>query len=226
MTNNKHFAALFDMDGVIVDNKEFHVKAWLKFSSRHERAMSEEEVIGNFGRTNSDYLKLIFGSELTESEIAQYEDEKESIYREIYEASIHPTNGLIELLDKLAGDKVAIALGTSAPAKNVEFVLNKTATSKYFQQIVDASNVKHGKPNPEIYLKASEKLQIKPSSCIVFEDSIFGIQAGKRAGMKVVAITTTHQRNELLEADLIVDSFKELDMQILCNLVNEKANAN
>jgi beta-phosphoglucomutase len=109
------------------------------------------------------------------------------------------------------------AIATSAPRANVDFTLEKTGTAKYFQVILDESFVSKGKPDPEIYLKTAAALKFTPGNCVVFEDSLSGVKAGKAAGCKVVGVTTTHSRQELAETDLVIDNFEDLDPQELIN---------
>ena len=110
---------------------------------------------------------------------------------------------------------ISRAIATSAPRANVDFTLQKTNTGKYFKTILDDSFVTEGKPNPQIYLKSAQALGFDPANCIVFEDSLSGVKAGKRAGCKVVGITTTHTREELNETDFVIDNFESLDPKFL-----------
>jgi beta-phosphoglucomutase len=115
-------------------------------------------------------------------------------------------------LDEL---KISRAIATSAPRANVDFTLAKTNTGRYFSTVLDDSDVTVGKPDPQIYLKSADILGYKPGRCIVFEDSLSGVKAGKRAGCMVVGLTTTHTRSELVEADLVVDDFVGLKPESL-----------
>jgi HAD superfamily hydrolase (TIGR01509 family) len=119
--------------------------------------------------------------------------------------------GLIPFLDRLDTIKIDRAIATSAPRANVDFTLEKTNTGRYFKTILDDSFVTEGKPNPQIYLKSADALGFNPANCVVFEDSLSGVKAGKRAGCKVVGITTTHTPEELNETDLVIDDFEGLD---------------
>lgn len=204
-------AVIFDMDGVIVDNHDYHHEAWMTFYQKYGLTV-QGDVSRFFGRTNTDILNSVFPDELTHKQLYEYAGEKEKLYRDLYEGNIEPADGLEVLLEKLrnAGHKLAIA--TSAPSGNVDFVLGNTNLHMYFDAIVDSSMITRGKPDPEIYLKAAQELGVEPKHCVVVEDSVSGIRAGKAAGMMVVAITSTNPKENLSEADIIIDHFNEFKL--------------
>jgi len=214
------FAVIFDMDGVVVDNFKYHRQAWKVFCERYNIEYNESLTTKVLGGTNKDHLEMFFQKKLDDNTIAKLGDEKEAIYREIYSSHIKPVKGLILFLQSLTKKNIPIALATSSPPINAEFVLSKTDTKKYFNHILHAGHVIKGKPDPEIFLKASDALQVPPESCIVFEDSIHGITAAVNANMKTIAITTSLQRDELPEVDLIIDDFTGLHVSQLKNLIN------
>jgi beta-phosphoglucomutase family hydrolase len=213
------FAVIFDMDGVLVDNYEYHLRAWEIFLEKYEISLTGDFRTKTFGGTNKEHLEHFFNRKLTRREIKEYEETKEAIYRNIYSDEIKPVDGLISLLTILRQNKVPLALATSSPAVNVKFVLEKTGTLAFFPVILDSSFVTKGKPDPEIYLKTAKALKYNPDQCIVFEDSINGIIAAKNAGTSVVAITTTHKAGDLPEVDLIINDFREVNLTILKNLL-------
>jgi len=129
----------------------------------------------------------------------------------IFKAVIFDMDGVI--VDNHDGYKLAIA--TSGPSGNVDFVLGNTNLHMYFDAVVDSSMIIQGKPDPEIYLKAAQELGVEPEHCLVVEDSVSGIRAGKAAGMIVVAITSTNPKEKLKEADVIIDHFNEFEQKVL-----------
>jgi beta-phosphoglucomutase len=202
------------MDGVIVDSNPTHKIALKQFCKEHGYDLSESDLREKiYGRTNKDWLLNLFGN-LDGETIRKYADEKEALFRSLYN-DIKPVPGLLPFLDKLDMLDISRAIATSAPRANVDFTLQKTNTGKYFKTILDDSFVTEGKPNPQIYLKSAQALGFDPSNCIVLEDSLSGVKAGKRAGCKVVGITTTHTREELNETDLVIDDFESLDPKFL-----------
>ncbi|MBL7857321.1 MAG: HAD family phosphatase [Cyclobacteriaceae bacterium] len=209
MSNTVGF--LFDMDGVLVDSNPSHKIALKQFCLQHGFDLTEEQLREKiYGRTNKDWIPNLFGN-LSPELVKQYADEKEALFRDIYKNDIKPVDGLIDFLEKLDSNQIARAIATSAPRENVDFTLQYTHIEKYFMTILDESFVSKGKPNPEIYLKTAAALGIAPERCIVFEDSLSGVKAGKDAGCKVVGITTTHTAEELHETDFIIQDFRGLN---------------
>jgi beta-phosphoglucomutase len=209
----KH-AFIFDMDGVLVDSNPTHKIALKQFCKKHGYELSEEQLREKiYGRTNRDWLLNLFG-DLNEETIRQYAYEKESLFRELYD-DIKPVDGLIDFLKKLDDSGIPRAIATSAPRANVDFTLERTNMGAYFPTILDDSFVSKGKPDPEIYLKSAAALGFDPSMCIVFEDSLSGVKAGRLAGCKVVGVTTTHSREELHETDHNIDDFENLKPEFL-----------
>jgi beta-phosphoglucomutase len=123
--------------------------------------------------------------------------------------------GLIPFLEKLEARKIPRAIATSAPRANVDFTVSRTHIERFFSIILDDSFVNRGKPDPEIYLKSAAALGLNPGQCLVFEDSLSGVRAGKDAGCKVVGITTTHTREELAGTDFNIDNFEDLEPESL-----------
>lgn len=204
-------AAIFDMDGTMINNMEYHKKAWKEFAKRHGLDLTDEEFKEKLsGKKNDQIFNMIFNKELTTEEIAQYTDEKESVYRELYAADIEPVPGLHDVLTTLqsAGKKLAVA--TTAPKDNRDFGFKALGLENTFSVILGDEHVTKGKPHPEIYLEAAKMLGIDPSRCIVFEDSPPGIQSGKEAGMKVISILTTHTEEDNKNADYFVKDFTQL----------------
>jgi len=213
-----NIAIIFDMDGVIVDNHQFHLKSWLRFFEDHGISMSEKEYKQKVnGRTMDEILPKILGREMSEEEIRKLGGQKEVTYREMYEPHIRPTEGLLQFLDELKKSNTPFAVATSAPPANVKFTMKNTGLTDRFSTIIDDTMVSQGKPDPEVYLTAAKALDMPPERCIVFEDAILGIQSGKNAGMKVVGVATTHSREELEaeDTDYVMDDFSGLTLEKL-----------
>ncbi|HMG88768.1 MAG TPA: HAD family phosphatase [Chryseolinea sp.] len=209
----KH-AFIFDMDGVLVDSNPTHKIALKQFCKKHGYDLSEKELREKiYGRTNRDWLLNLLGN-LDEKTVRAYAEEKESLFRELY-TDIAPLNGLHSFLEKLEAKGIPKAIATSAPRANVDFTISRTNIERFFPVILDDSFVTKGKPDPQIYLKSAAALGMEPSQCVVFEDSLSGVTAAKRAGCKVVGLTTTHTREELNETDLNIDDFNGLEPEFV-----------
>lgn len=217
----KKFAILFDMDGVIVDTNPAHKKAILQFCKKYNKQLTDEALAKYiWGRTNKEWIKHLFGEDTSNAQLKAYADEKELLFRTIYEPDIKLLPGLKSFLDLLQQNKIPMAVGTSAPRDNVDFVFKHTGIDKYFDAVLDETFVTIGKPNPEIYIKCAKALNFDPTDCIVMEDSFAGVKAGKAANSKVVGITTTHSDEELVQvgSDFTAADFTTLSIEDLSNL--------
>lgn len=217
------WAALFDMDGVLIDNANFHINAWLQFAQQHNRPLTKDQYLENInGRVSADAMAYVFQRPISPGELIVLTEEKEAIYRELYRPHLQPAPGLLDFLTALKAQHVKLAVGTSAPESNVVFTLDGLPLRPYFDAIVDASMVHKGKPDPEIYLTAANRVGVEPARCVVFEDAFAGIEAGLRAGMKVIALATTHTRDELADtgASLIIDDFTQLTVEAVQALLD------
>lgn len=209
-------ALIFDMNGVIVDDERFHQASWRQLCKEHGFVLSEDQFKHNvFGRTERDTLNYLFQKQMTDVELAPYLEERVKIAIELYKPEICLTEGLEIFLKDLKEHQIPTAIATSARWPYTNFVLDTLKIRNYFQAIVTADDIQNGKPNPEIYLKAAEKIGVNPKLSIAVEDSVSGIRAAKAAGMYVIGITTTHVRKELELADMVINSFKEIDVELL-----------
>ncbi len=207
--------ALFDMDGVLVDNTPVHVEAFARFCERYGVTDWRGKLAASYGMGNDDILRRLLPPELIrERGIESLAAEKERIYREIYAPSIRPVAGLRELLERLCAAGTAIAVGSSGPIENVHFVLDRCGIAEYFGFIVSGDRVRHCKPDPEIYLAAAAGLGLAPAECVVFEDAPAGIESARRAGAgRIVALATTLPAERLAAtgADRIVADFTRIE---------------
>lgn len=208
-------AALFDMDGTLVDNTLAHMRAFEIFCARYGVTGWKEKLSQAFGMGNDDIMRLIMPAELLrERGLASLAEEKEAIYREIYAPEIRPVEGLVPLLESLRAAGVRCAVGSSGCRANVDFVLEKCRIGEFFDARISGDRVTRCKPDPEIYLTAAAALGMAPADCVVFEDAKAGIESARRAGVgRVVALATTLPREVLereTDADVIGETFADL----------------
>ena len=208
-------AALFDMDGTLVDNTLAHMRAFEIFCARYGVTGWQEKLSQAFGMGNDDIMRLIMPAELIrERGLASLAEEKEAIYREIYAPEIRPVEGLVPLLESLRAAGVRCAVGSSGCRANVDFVLEKCRIGEFFDARISGDRVTRCKPDPEIYLTAAAALGMAPADCVVFEDAKAGIESARRAGVgRVVALATTLPREVLereTDADVIGTTFADL----------------
>jgi HAD superfamily hydrolase (TIGR01509 family) len=205
-------AFIFDMDGVLFANSDFHIEAWIVYARKFGREITEEDVRSRLGWNNRDYMRFVFNREPTDEEVEHSVFDKEEVYRNICRVHLVHPDGLLDFLEAAQAAGIKMGVATSAPPENIRFTLDGLDIRKYFEVVVDATQVKKSKPDPAIYLKAAEQLCIPPEKCIVFEDAIAGIQSGKAAGMSVIAITTSYPADVLKQhtPDAVIESFKDL----------------
>ena len=191
-------ALIFDMDGTLIDNMGVHITVWLEILAEFGVKMSEMEFhTAVAGMTNLETLRKLVNPAITQAEADAIALRKESRYRERYRPFLQPVAGLLPFLQQARQAGVPLAVATAAGQENIKFVMNGLQLWDYFDAIVGADDVARGKPHPDLFLLAAERLGLPPEQCLVFEDSMSGIEAGRRAGMPVVVITTSHGPEEL-----------------------------
>lgn len=209
------------MDGVIVDNHRYHYLSWQSFSKNHGVPIDEAFYMQNMnGRTFESTLDILFGRSFSEAEVNAFLNEKEGLYRELYRPHLTPVPGLLSLLDEARSAGVPMVVGTSAPTENVAFTLDGLGIRHYFTTVVDATMVTKGKPDPQVYQKCAEAIGRDNRHCVVFEDAVSGITAGKAAGSKVVALSTT-MKPEDIDNELIYPDFTNITLETLADIVSE-----
>lgn len=214
-------AAVFDLDGVLVDSSQFHYESWVRLGEEVGFTMTPEFFRATFGQRNDAILKRLVPN-ATEEQIERWGERKEALYREVAKGRLKPLPGSVELVQGLKRLGFCLAIASSTPRLNITFALQQLGLSGVFDAIVSAEDVTQGKPDPEVFLKAAERLGVAPSRCVVFEDAVAGVEAAKRGGMKCIAVTTTNPREALAKADLVVDSLAEVTSEQVMALLEVK----
>ncbi len=201
MTLPRPEAVIFDMDGVLVDSGAYHRAAWRALL----KELGAEPKDGEFwrltiGRPVEEALPLLVGRSLSTTEIARYSKRKTDLYHQLADGRFSPVPGAVTFVRGLERQNVPRALATSASPRSVAAVLGDLDLMAQFPVVVTADDVERGKPDPEVYLTAASGLGVAPRSCIVFEDSLVGLEAARRAGMLPIGLTTAHTEPELLKA--------------------------
>lgn len=211
---------IFDMDGVLVFNRDAHIEAFEIICRKYGVPFSRKEFMPTFGMTNDQILAKLMPEVIKKTDWHKIAAEKEEIYREIFERTIAPAPGLVDFLKALKNEGFRTAVGSSGNTPNVNFVLSKCGITSYFDAIANGDMITHGKPDPEVYLLAAKKLNLDPAECIVAEDAPVGIEAARRAGCAVVAIASTFERSALSDYDLLIDDFTQISTDDLRKLKN------
>ena len=206
-------AFIFDMDGTMVESMPAHAKSWDLFRRRHGLQISVEEILKRTtGRNGIECVRDLLGHHLPEDEAKRLIDEKEADYRAIFSHEFREVAGFAQFADRAMARGVKIAVATAGDRNNVDFVLQRLKLAQPPQAQVRGDQGLPGKPEPDIFLQAAKMLGQPPAECIVCEDAPFGIEAARRAGMRAVAICSTHRADELAGPHVIasVRDFQEL----------------
>ncbi len=199
MTEFSARAFIFDMDGTLVDNMQFHTRAWQQMLAEEGVEMDAHQfLVKTAGKTNREILPTIFG-EISECELVRLSLRKEELYRGFFIEHRRPVPGTVQFLEAARNAGIKMAVATAAPDANVEFILDGLDLRRFFDAVTTAADIKNGKPDPEIFLTSAEKLGIKPENCIVFEDAINGLEAARRAKMVAIGITTVNSAEDMLK---------------------------
>lgn len=208
------------MDGVLVDSEVAHRDAWVLLGEEIGVPFSREVFESTFGMHNRQILPLWLGEDLGEERIEEYSTRKEALYREAARSTLRPLPGIPERLHALHHEGWKMAVGSSGPRLNVEMVLEILGVSHLFSALSTGDDVTEGKPHPEVFLKAIERLGIDARRCVVIEDAPQGVQAGLRAGARVIAVTSTRPAVELSRAHRVLDSLAGLHRELLLELID------
>lgn len=201
----QHLGFIFDWDGVVIDSHAQHEESWGLLFEELDRDMPDDFFKRTFGMRNQQIIPEWFnfvdpGDVET---ITRLGNRKEELYRDVIRRDgLEALPGVCDLLEELRSLGIPAAVGSSTPRDNIDLIMHMIGLTDLFTGVVTGDDVTMGKPDPQVFLKAAESIQREPRHCIVFEDAYVGIEAGKRAGMKVVGVATTHPRHTLMDADI------------------------
>ncbi|RNI26234.1 HAD family hydrolase [Rufibacter latericius] len=199
-------AFLFDMNGTMIDDMDYHTKAWHQILNNDlQGSFSLSEVKEQMYGKNSEVLARFFGEDrFTQEEADHLSIEKEKIYQKEYISHLKLINGLDTCLARAKEQDIKMAIATAAITFNIDFVVDNLDIRSYFQALVSADDVTKSKPHPETFLKSAEELGINPKDCLVFEDAPKGVEAAQNAGMDCLVITTMHGKEEFAQYTNII----------------------
>ena len=212
-------AVLWDMDGVLVDTAELHYQTWKQTLTGYGIPFSRQIFNEFFGMNNEQTLTGILGHPPEPSFLQEISDHKEDTFRKSIHGQVELYPGVRKLLQELQRAGARQAIASSAPQENIDALVYELNMASFFQAIVSGCELK-SKPDPATFLLAAERLGVKPQRCVVIEDALHGIEAARRAGMKCIAVATTHPIDLLSQADLVVGSINELSTARILDLIN------
>ncbi|MBN2127516.1 MAG: HAD family phosphatase [Candidatus Diapherotrites archaeon] len=204
---------IFDMDGVIADAVEAHVKAEKQALNEIGLNVSEEFFYAHIGIPSKETMNELIQKNNIKADLNKLNERKSELVMEFVKKNIKPIPGAKELIQRLHENKFKLCVGSSARKKEIELILTSLNVKQYFNSITSVDEVSFGKPDPSIFLKAAGKEKTKPENCLVIEDSPYGIQATKRAGMKCIGFKSIKNKLDLSEANLIVSDLNEITIQ-------------
>jgi beta-phosphoglucomutase len=215
-------ACIFDLDGVIVDTAKYHFQAWKRLADQLGIIFTEEDNERLKGVSRMSSLEIILelgGINPGDEKKMEYATLKNDWYVELISkmtpAEILP--GSVQFIKEIRKKGIRTAIGSAS--KNTPTILQRVGIQELFDAVADGNNITKAKPDPEVFLKAAEMLNVDPAECVVFEDAVAGIQAAINAGMKCVGIGS---KLVLAKADIVVSGLNEMNPEILSNLENTK----
>jgi beta-phosphoglucomutase len=217
------FAAIWDVDGTLVDTAELHYRAWIELAAEIGKPFTRKDFTATFGRRNPEIIRSLWDPDASDAVVADLAERKEQSYRTAaLREGVTLLPGVRELLEGLKALGWRQAIGSSAPLANVDLILTVTGTKDFFDAIASAEDTTRGKPDPQVFQVAAAKLDVSPERCVVFEDAVAGVEAAKVAGMKCVAVRFVgHHSAEALRAagaDRVVECLTEISAKDLASV--------
>lgn len=216
MTNTIQ-AVIWDLDGVIIDSADEHRRAWQRLARETGISFTDADFWATFGKRNDDIIPQHWGN-VSKERLQQLAERKEFYFREFIREAATPLPGSMELMRGLHEAGFPQALATSTPIENIQLIKERLNLDQYLSALVSGESVAHGKPAPDIFLKAASELHMPPSLCLVIEDAVAGVQAARAAGMRCIAVTGDRDLPGLRAADLAVRDLTELDIERVRNI--------
>ena len=217
-------AVIFDWDGVVIDSSTQHERSWEILAQEISKPLPDGHFLLGFGKKNALIIPEILGWATDPAAITALSNRKEEIYRELVQASgVHVLPGARELLTALRAAGIPRSIGSSTPRSNLDAILPLTGLAEFFDAIACGDDVTHGKPAPDIFLLAAQKLHMPPADCLVIEDAHVGLEAARCAGMATLAVATTNPLADLQYADAAVESLASVTLDFLLNIKNSQA---
>lgn len=201
-------AVLWDVDGTLIDSSEYHFRSWRDTLARESFELGREQFLQFFGRRNDEILPAYLGADIATVEIQRIADAKEELYRQLlHQSGGQALPGVLHWLRRLHEHGWRQAVASSAPPANLESILSELDIAGYFDAVISAADVSRGKPDPQVFLLAAERLGVPPGRCVVVEDAPAGVEGARRAGMRVIGVLSSQAT---LDADIVVPTLEDL----------------
>jgi beta-phosphoglucomutase len=205
-------AVIWDLDGVIIDSAEEHRQAWQRLAREEGISLSDGDFWATFGKRNDAIFAELWGP-LPPERVQALAERKEAYFRELIRKSAAPLPGAMELMRGLREAGFVQALASSTPSENIQLISEALGLERYLTAFVSGETVLHGKPAPDIFLKAAGELHTAPSQCLVIEDAVAGVEAAHAAGMRCISVAGKRDLPGLRKAELMVKTLSEVDVE-------------
>jgi beta-phosphoglucomutase len=210
-------AVIWDVDGTLVDTAELHFRAWVELARQLNLPFSRADFAATFGRRNPEIIHQLFGMHFSPADVEELGNRKETLYRTEASKGVVLLPGAQALLEGLHTARFSQAIGSSAPRDNIDLILDLTQTRRFFSAVVSMEDTQRGKPDPQVFQVAADKLKVKPAHCLVFEDAVAGVQAAKAGGTKCIAVSFVghHSESALRQAgaDWVVKNLSHVSIE-------------
>jgi beta-phosphoglucomutase len=203
-------AIVWDMDGVIIDSSRQHLRSWQVLAEETNVTFTEADFWRTFGTNNTAIISQYWGAQLSAEQIAALAERKEVAFRELLKDDLHALPGALELMQAAHAAGLKQSLASSAPMENIAVISAGLGLERWLNAIVSGDRLARGKPAPDVFLLAAERLGVAPAGCVVIEDAPAGIAAAQAAGMRCLAVTNSHPAATLADANRVVDSLADV----------------
>lgn len=222
MVDKDGIGVIFDMDGVLIDSADAHLRSWRLLGEENGATISHEQFMRTFGRPNREIIPILL-DEHDGRRVARLAERKEEIYRDLIREDPPLVDGASALLRELQERGVRIGIGSSGPPANIRLVVEALGAEHLIRAVVSGDDVERGKPDPQVFELSARRLELSPSRCVVIEDAPVGVEAAKAAGALAVAVLLHHSAEKFRAADLIVQRLRELTADRLMRMVLGRA---
>ncbi|HEU5198023.1 MAG TPA: HAD family phosphatase [Ktedonobacterales bacterium] len=209
-------AVIWDLDGVIVDSSQQHRRSWQLLAAETGVSFTDDDFWSSFGRSNAAIIPLHWGAQLTPAQVDDLANRKEVYFRDILrKEGLKALPGALELMQEARAAGIKQSLASSTPVENIKVVSELLGLERWLDAFVSGDRLPRGKPAPDVFLLAAKTLGVEPERSVVIEDAPAGVAAAKAAGMRCLAVTTSHPAAALAAADRIVDSLASIHVEDL-----------
>lgn len=215
-------AVIFDMDGVLSDTQNLAAEVESAVLQTYGVEMAPEEITRKYaGVLDAEFFQEVFATHKVDSDVSEAAENKWEEMRQRTKDGVPAISGAIELVELLSKHGLKLAVASSSPPAFIKYVLSSLGIQEKFVAVTSSEEVRHGKPSPDVFLLAAERLGIPPQECVVIEDGINGMMGAKKAGMKCIGLV--EGKTGEYPADVLVTSLNEITTELIKSLLHDHA---